>query len=165
MKSYNDIKNDPSVTHVIVPFYDDETATMFFPTNDNDKCLIISDKVVDKLPIDQIREILFTNKDNNISKETIDNLPDDLVILIFSEYFPEDSEKCTEEFKEILDRIEYPNMYSFNKFACIDKHHVPGLIKLCESLWKDCGDDSSTYEACEHFNLLLKNCSDSVSDI
>jgi hypothetical protein len=126
-----------------VPFCDDETATMYL-------CDISADIDQTNITYDQVKYIFNDNNEEIPEGYTLDQM---IAELMYSDREDENGNHYS------------MFCYQFSNLAIIDKKHYESLSEITDKLWEQCGDDSSTYKACEIFNSVVKTLATKVIDI
>lgn len=113
----------------IVPFNDDETATMY-----ND-CGLMYEEGQTWLTDNQIRDILHNNVwENEKQHDAIEKMTHEQLI------------------------VEYDDLYyGFTHFAVVPLEKYVLLKEISDALFDCCGGDSSTYRACAAFNTAVRS--------
>jgi hypothetical protein len=124
------------IEYYLVPFMDDETATIYHPRNKKE---IIPSFSFQKTEVnnEQICQIL---KECKLNPDVYHSREEKLIAL-----------------------MEDGGLY-FNKAAVVNIKHFKILNILQKACFKMFGDDSSTYAACNTFNAMLKELATNIID-
>lgn len=127
----------PDIKFFAIPFCDGETATMYF----FHERLMAADPDQTNITMDQLKHIY----DSNEVKMNPDWTFDQLVANVMN-------------FDVMADGVEVGDFtYGFTHMAILPIEKADEVHNFSSAMWEMCGDDSSTYNACDAFNRFIKS--------